>query len=126
MDENKIESICDEDAAWLDQFLYRFTKLQDAMGDRVFIDGMLLLDEDFREKPFLDAVNRLEGLGMIPGRQWWQELRELRNQIAHEYPDRRNEQAAAVNAIFEKSSELAQVFDEFVRTVEEKVGGAST
>ena len=53
----------------------------------------------------------------------WLELRELRNQIAHEYPERRSEQAAAINAIYGRYSELVQVFNDFVHSVEGKVAG---
>jgi len=115
-----IDRLDDESTAWLDQFLYRFSKLQDAIGERVFVIGLLLLGEDFRDKPFIDVLDRLEALGLMPSSVWWRELRELRNQIAHEYPERRSEQAAAINAIFERSPELMRVFEEFVRTVEEK------
>jgi hypothetical protein len=121
LDGGKIERMRDEDAVWVDQLLYRFSKLQDAMGERVFVDGLFLLGEDFRDKPFLDALNRLEALTLIPGRDWWLELREYRNQVAHEYPDRRAEQAAAINAIFEKCAGLMSVFNTFVSEVELKV-----
>lgn len=121
LDGAQLDRLDDEDAAWLDQLLYRFSKLQDAVGDRVFVDGLLLLGEDFRDKPFLDALNRLEALALIPGRVWWQELRELRNQIAHEYPERRAEQAVAINAIYDRCADLMRVFDRFVTAVEAKV-----
>ena len=90
------------------------------MGERLFVDGLLLLGEDYRDKPFIDALDRLETLALIPSSVWWRELRELRNQIAHEYPERRDEQASAINAIVEKSPELTRTFDEFVRAVEVK------
>jgi len=123
LDGDEIDRISDQDTAWLDQLLYRFSKLQDAMGEHVFVDGLLLLDEDFRDKPFLDALNRLETLALIPGRVWWQELREFRNQVVHEYPERRAEQAAAINAIYERCAELMRTFEEFVCAVEAKVSG---
>ena len=120
VDETGLDLLTDEDAAWFDQLLYRFSKLQDAIGDRVFVDGLLLLGEDFRDKPFIDALNRLEALGLIPCRTWWMELRELRNQIAHEYPDRRAEQATAVNAIYDRCSDFMRIVDAFIRAVEER------
>lgn len=120
LDADTIDGLGDQDSAWLDQFLYRFSKLQDAMGERLFVDGLLLLGEDFRDKPFIDALNRLEALALIPGRAWWQEVRELRNQVAHEYPDRRDEQAAATNAIYVEGARVLQVLDNFVAAVESK------
>jgi uncharacterized protein with HEPN domain len=38
------------------------------------------------EAPFIDKLNRAEKLGLIPSALQWQELREIRNQTAHEYP----------------------------------------
>lgn len=122
LDETKLDRLDDVSAAWLDQLLYRFAKLQDTLGERVFMDGLLLLGEDFRSRPFIDALNRLDALKLIPSSLWWQELRELRNQIAHEYPDRRAEQAAAGNEIHGRCNELLQVVDQFVRAVEERMG----
>ena len=121
LDALSVDSLSDEDTAWLDQFLYRFSKLQDTVGERLFVDGLLLLGEDFRDKPFIDALNRLEFISMIPSCSWWMGLRECRNQIAHEYPDRRAEQAFAVNEIYNKCDEFIQVVDRFVGTVEERI-----
>jgi len=121
LDGAAVERLADEDAAWLDQLLYRFAKLQDAMGERVLVDGLCLLGEDFQGKPFIDALNRLEALELIPSRVWWQELRELRNQIAHEYPDRRAEQAVAINAIYEGCAGFMQIVDDFIAAVAAKV-----
>ncbi len=113
-----IEGMSDDDCAWLDQYLYRFTKLQDAMGERLFSASLLMLSEDFSRKPFVDMLNRLEALRLIPSRQWWELQREMRNQIAHEYPDRRLEQCAAINAICGESEELLRVLDSIIETIE--------
>jgi hypothetical protein len=120
LDGSTLAQLGDAETARLDQLLYRFSKLQDTLGERVFVDGLLLLGEDFRDRPFLDALNRLEALSMIPSCLWWRELREFRNQVAHEYPERRSEQAAAINAIYAQCAGLVQVFNDFVRTVEAK------
>jgi len=62
-------------------------------------------------------------LALIPARTWWQELREFRNQVAHEYPDRQSEQAVAINAIYDRCNDLVRVFSEFVCVVEKTTGG---
>ena len=116
-----IEAMGDEECAWLDQFLYRFTKLQDTMGERLFLSGLLIIGEDFSHKPFIDMLNRLEALGLIPSRKWWEHQRELRNQIAHEYPDRRVEQCAAINAICHECEEITRVMDLIIETIEKRV-----
>ena len=116
-----IDAMGDEDCAWLDQYLYRFSKLQDAMGDRLFSAALIILGEDFNRKPFIDSLNRLEALELIPSSQWWQLQRELRNQIAHEYPERRLEQCSAINAICGECREVLRVMDCLIEIIEKRV-----
>jgi len=71
----------------LDQLLFRFGKLQDAIGTRL-LPAMLRLVQEWQDnEPFLDKLNRAEKLGMLSSVEQWLWLRELRNQTAHEYPD---------------------------------------
>ncbi|MFN7445540.1 MAG: hypothetical protein ACK5RC_10305 [Curvibacter sp.] len=79
-------SLSDEEVRTLDQLVFRFGRLQDAMGARL-LPALLQLTQEWRDdEPFLDKLNRAEKLGMIPSAEQWQLLRELRNQTAHEYP----------------------------------------
>lgn len=71
----------------LDQLLYRFGKLQDAIGTRLLPATLQMVQEWQDNEPFLDKLNRAEKLGMLPSVEQWQLLRELHNQTAHEYPD---------------------------------------
>ena len=57
----------------LDQYIYRYTKLQDAMGQRLFKHLLASLAEDIRSMAFIDRLNRLEQLGVIPSTQEWLE-----------------------------------------------------
>ena len=118
LDAERIEALSDEQHAWLDHYLYRFSKLQDAMGERLFLSGLSLLEEDYGNRPFIDVLNRLEALELIPSREWWLQQREYRNQIAHEYPDRRSEQCAAINAICGECDEIVRVVDSVVTVIE--------
>lgn len=79
-------SLSDEQVRTLDQLVFRFGRLQDAMGTRL-LPALLQLTQEWRDnEPFLDKLNRAEKLGMLPSAEQWQLLRELRNQTAHEYP----------------------------------------
>ena len=120
-----IASLSDEACAWLDQFLYRFTKLQDVMGERLFPACLQMLGEDFSGRPFIDSLNRLEALELIPSRDWWLYQRELRNQIAHEYPERISEQCSAINAICDECDDVLRVMNAVINTVS-AVGGERT
>ena len=85
--EESTEELSDEQVRTLDQLLYRFGKLQDAIGTRL-LPAMLQLVQEWQDnEPFLDKLNRAEKLSMLPSVEQWQLLRELRNQTTHEYPD---------------------------------------
>lgn len=82
----------------LDQLAYRFIKLQDTLGERVLPGLLVLTEEPIAESAtFAEKLQRLERLGAVTSTENWRLLRELRNQIAHEYPDAPDLQAAAIN-----------------------------
>lgn len=69
-----------------DQILFRFMKLQDTLGERLIPATLGWLAEPFEDWPMRDRLDRLEKLGYLDLERWlnW---RELRNRLAHEYPD---------------------------------------
>jgi hypothetical protein len=85
--------------AVLDQFLYRFTKLQDSMGTRLFPALASAITGNDALKPFIDILNLLEKVEVIKSVSDWQELRVLRNNLAHEYPDNDEATVAAINLL---------------------------
>lgn len=82
---NKLSNLEANDLAFLDMLTTRFSKLQDIIGGKIFPMLLTLLAED--ATAFIDKLNRLEKLGYIDSAAWWMELREIRNQITHDYPD---------------------------------------
>jgi hypothetical protein len=70
----------------LDQILYRFSKLQDAAGERLIPATLALFAEAYEDWPMRDRLDRLERLGYLDVLQWLQ-WRAARNRLAHEYPD---------------------------------------
>ena len=75
------------DRRLLDQFAYRYTRLQDDMGARLLPAVLTALGEDVVALSALDRFNRLEQLGWLPSADEWMELRQVRNQFTHEYPE---------------------------------------
>ncbi len=69
-----------------DQILFRFMKLQDALGERLIPATLGMLAEAFEDWPMRDRLDRLEKLGYLDVESWLR-WRELRNRLAHEYPD---------------------------------------
>lgn len=80
-----------------DQFILRFTKLQDAMGARLFPAVLGYLQEPYEDRPMLDKLNRLEKLGYLVSVEQWNVLRAIRNRFAHDYPQDDAMRAAYLN-----------------------------
>lgn len=90
-----------------DQILFRFAKLQDAMGQRLIPATLAALREPYEEWSMQDRLNRLEKLGFIEV-ELWLEWREIRNRLAHEYPDDSALRFANLEAAIRASKELAE------------------
>jgi hypothetical protein len=99
---NLIESV--ECLAYSDQIIYRFSKLQDCMGAKLF-KAVLLYEGENIDKPFLDILNQLEKMEIIDVDEWF-ELRDLRNEIAHDYGDNDELAINILNTIFKSKKEL--------------------
>lgn len=99
-------NLSDDQVQDVDQFILRFTKLQDAMGTRLFPAILQFLKEPFADRPMLDKLNRLEKLGFIESIEQWQTLRNIRNNFAHDYPNDPDKNAAQVNLAFESVRDL--------------------
>lgn len=71
----------------IDTFIYRFIKLQDMMGDKLF---KIFLDEigEYKDNmSLLDVLDKLEKFEIINDSYKWMEYRNLRNKLTHEYPN---------------------------------------
>lgn len=103
--------VSDELRRTLDQAAYRFMKLQDSLGEKV-LPGLLAqtLDPLPPEAPFAQRLQRLERLGVVPSVEAWRLLREVRNGLAHEYPEHPALQAAAWNRLRAAIEDLLAVW----------------
>lgn len=111
-----LDSVCyltltEDEVEHIDQFLFRFAKLQDAMGEKLFVGLLEFLEEaEPRSKPFIDILNRLEQLGLLDDKNIWLTLRKIRNDIAHQYEDEPQLAAEALNAIYATKPALAHIY----------------
>ncbi|MDA3950944.1 MAG: hypothetical protein PF508_17185 [Spirochaeta sp.] len=85
-----LETIDSETVLHMDQFIYRFTKLQDSMARRLLPSLYSLLEADTEPKPFLDILNRLEQLNAITSVETWNELEAMFNRAVDAYRSRRS------------------------------------
>ena len=71
----------------VNSFLFNFSKLQDKIGAKLLKKVLYELKEiDNINMPMIDILNILEKLEILEDVGKWDELREIRNSIAHEYP----------------------------------------
>lgn len=93
----------------VDQLLFRFIKLQDTVGERLLPATLSVLREPFEEWPMRDRLNRLEKLGYLYVENWL-DWREVRNRLAHEYPDQPEVRFAALMAAIDAARSLAALY----------------
>ncbi len=89
----------EEQIEHIDQMIYRFTKLQDAMGRKLLPALYAELEAADVSMPFIDILNNLEKLQVIDRADDWQELRILRNELTHEYPDQEDAVIHSLNML---------------------------
>lgn len=104
-------SMDDETIGFLDQYIFRFSKLQDTIGTRLFPLTLESLAEPVLDKAFIDVLNRLEKLGILDSAFSWVQLRKIRNDIAHEYPASLNERIEGINFLFNNLEVLKQIIE---------------
>lgn len=97
MTASSIPEMSDEVIQDWDQFVLRFTKLQDAIGARLYPALLDYLQEPYETRPMLDKLNRLEKLGYLQSIEEWNTLRAIRNHFAHDYPEDDELKAAYLN-----------------------------
>ncbi len=104
------DALTEEQVRSVDQFIFRFSKLQDAIGAKLFRYVLEWLDEDVTSLPMCDVLNRLERYGIIPSASEWVYVRELRNEMAHDYPLMENDEVSIINELIAKTETLFGIF----------------
>ncbi len=104
-----------------DQLVLRFTKLQDAMGSRLFPAALDVLQESFEDRPMIDKLHRLEKLGYVRDVAEWNRLSVIRNRFAHDYPEDDALKAAYLN----EAAEAVTTLDLLLQRFEPLLGDAA-
>ena len=111
LDIEDYRNIGEMELSFIDQMVYRFSKLQDTMGEKIFPSLLTLLGESVKNKPFIDRLNRLEELELLE-MQTWMHLRKVRNDISLEYSFNLQEVVDNLNDIFTLSETLIEIYEE--------------
>lgn len=73
----------EELAEQLEAFISRFCRLQDTLGDKLLPAWLDILEE--KTNIAIENLDKAEKIGVLPSVELWLELRQLRNQMIHEY-----------------------------------------
>ena len=112
-----LEKLSDNDLAYMELLTSRFGKLQDTLGRKIIPIMLSLLNEDRPTFTFMDRLLKIEKMGLIKSAQDWILLRELRNSIAHDYPDE-TDRCEALNKCFKLSKDLINYWEKFKKHIE--------
>lgn len=110
LDLEKYDKLDDNFESVIDQMIFRFSKFQDTMGDKIFPSILEISGEEIKKMTFIDRLNRLEELELL-NKNAWMSLRKERNEIAHEYSFNQNDVVDSINLIFNKIDELVEIYD---------------
>lgn len=109
-----LPTLSSNQVAFLDMLSMRFSKLQDLIGAKLFPITLDLLGED--AITFIDKLHKLERIGYLYksyDSNWWMSLREIRNQLNHDYPDDYNLISEHLSMLLKKASELLEFWEGF-------------
>ena len=113
------------DRRLLDQFAYRYTRLQDDMGTRLMPSILRALGEDVSAMPAFDRFARLEQLGWLPSADNWNVLRQIRNQFAHDYPDTAHERFERLQAAIGAAQQMIAITAQIDSKILQRFGSSA-
>ena len=113
LDVDDYTTLSKQDRRLLDQFAYRYTRLQDDIGVKLLPAVLKVLGEDVALMSAIDRFARLEQLGWLTSADDWQTLRQIRNQFTHDYPNNPTERFQLWQAAVHAAEQLRTVLSSF-------------
>ena len=97
-----------EDKDKLDVLAFRFAKLQDLLGTKIFREYLSVIQYPVEDKNYLDLLKELEKENIL-SIDLWSEFRGVRNNISHDYPSEEEEKVEATNYLITHIEELIEI-----------------
>lgn len=104
----------------LDSFIYRFIKIQDKMGEKLFPEYLNVLQEYKPNMPLIDMLNTLERIEVINSTEDWIDYRKLRNNLTHEYPGNEKEIIDSLNSALYAYGKIKNIYMNIVKDASER------
>jgi hypothetical protein len=102
----------------VEAFVGRFGRLQDTVGDKLLPLVLLVLGE--KASAAIDNLDRAERLGLINSADEWMAMRNLRNQMVHEYVEDPTVLASALQSGHAFVSVLVAAADRILAEIESR------
>lgn len=120
IDQDHIQSMSDLEFMYFEVLTNRFSKLQDYLGAKIFDICLEAHKESSLGMSMIDKLNKLEKIRIIDNAEFWDELRELRNHLTHEYPDHPELTAKYLNYTYRLSPRLIALTELIIKSLEQK------
>lgn len=120
LDGERFLALDEDQIGHIDQYIYRFSKLQDTLGDKLYKSLLLASGETVKDKTFIDLFHRLEELDVTENYEQWSEFRIIRNEISHDYDMTDAEIAQKLNLVYGCKEGLKSYFERVEKFVLER------
>ncbi len=117
LNEESFEVLTDTQKDKLDVLAFRFAKLQDLLGSKIFREFLELMEYPTADKNFFDLLKELEKENIV-NIDLWSEFRSVRNAISHDYPFEISEKIEAINYLIQNIQYLIDVTNAIGKRVE--------
>ena len=104
----------------VDTFIYRFIKLQDIMGEKLFKAFLNKIGEYKNSMSLLDILDKLEKFEIIDNANRWMQYRKLRNQLTHEYPNNEDDIIDGIKIAITSFVEIEIILDNITEYLSKK------
>jgi hypothetical protein len=108
LDNHKLETMSLDNKDKLDVLAFRFAKLQDLLGTKIFREYLAVLQYPIEDKNFLELLKELDKEKIIDI-DIWSEFRGIRNSISHDYPSEQDEKLEAINYLIKNVKYLINI-----------------
>ncbi len=104
----------------VDSFIFRFTKIQDLIGEKLFKEILDKVGEFRRNMSFTDILDKAEKLEIIDSADKWSNFRELRNSLSHEYPSNEAEIIKDIKLSLDYFMDISRTYENITKYIKSK------